>query len=115
MSPQDIAAARKHMASGLRAHQVAKMYGITERSLWRTLRWASEQELVRDGGVTNELRAGYVVKVNARGKGAALRINNLKMDTSTPTGKLMLKIMLERQRPKGFTAGASRRRSGTRR
>src|SRR5262249_46833500 len=42
-------------------------------------------------------------------KGAALRINNMKMDTSTPTGKLMLnvlgsiaqferEIMLERQR-----------------
>jgi DNA invertase Pin-like site-specific DNA recombinase len=42
-------------------------------------------------------------------KGAALRVNNMKMDTSTPTGKLMLnvlgsiaqferEIMLERQR-----------------
>ena len=27
------------------------------------------------------------------GKGAALRINNMKMDTSTPTGKLMLNVL----------------------
>lgn len=48
MSPQQIEAARKHMAEGgLKAHQVAKMYGVSERSLWRNLRWAAELEAVR--------------------------------------------------------------------
>src|SRR5215831_10708189 len=48
MTPQQIEAARKHMAEGgLKAHQVAKMYGISERSLWRNLRWAAELEAVR--------------------------------------------------------------------
>jgi hypothetical protein len=28
---------------------VAKMYGISERSLWRNLRWAAELEEVRAG------------------------------------------------------------------
>jgi DNA invertase Pin-like site-specific DNA recombinase len=48
MTPQQIEAARKHMAEGgLKAHQVAKMYGVSERSLWRNLRWAAELEAVR--------------------------------------------------------------------
>jgi len=48
MTPQQIEAARKHMAEGgLKAHQVAKMFGISERSLWRNLRWAVELEAVR--------------------------------------------------------------------
>jgi DNA invertase Pin-like site-specific DNA recombinase len=52
-------------------------------------------------------------------KGAGLRINNMKMDTSTPTGKLMLnvlgsiaqferEIMLERQREGIAKAKASK-------
>ena len=50
MTPQDIVIARKHMAEGkLKARQVAKMYGISERSLWRNLRWAAELEEVRAG------------------------------------------------------------------
>jgi len=48
MTPQQLETARKHMAEGgLKAHQVAKMYGISERSLWRNLRWAAELEAVR--------------------------------------------------------------------
>jgi hypothetical protein len=50
MTPQDITAARKHMTDGkLKAHQVAAMYGISERSLWRNLRWAQDLEKVRAG------------------------------------------------------------------
>jgi DNA invertase Pin-like site-specific DNA recombinase len=50
MTPQDITAARKHMTDGkLKAHQVAAMYGISERSLWRNLRWAQDLEEVRAG------------------------------------------------------------------
>jgi len=50
MTPQDITAARKHMTQDkLKAREVAKMYGISERSLWRNLRWASELEEVRAG------------------------------------------------------------------
>ena len=50
MTPQDIVMARKHMAEGkLKAREVAKMYGISERSLWRNLRWAAELEEVRAG------------------------------------------------------------------
>jgi len=50
MTPQDIAAARKHMTDGgLKARQVAAMYGVTERSLWRNLRWAADLEAVRSG------------------------------------------------------------------
>jgi len=48
MTPQDLVAARKHMSEGgLKAHQVAKMYGVSERSLWRNLRWAAEVDAVR--------------------------------------------------------------------
>jgi hypothetical protein len=50
MGPRDIVAARKHMLHGkLKAREVAKMYGIRERSLWRNLRWAAELEEVRAG------------------------------------------------------------------
>jgi transposase len=49
MTPQDITAARKHMTAGLKAREVAKMYGLSERSLWRSLRWAAELEMVRAG------------------------------------------------------------------
>jgi len=33
------------------------------------------------------------IEKHIAGKGAALRINNMKMDTSTPTGKLMLNVL----------------------
>jgi DNA invertase Pin-like site-specific DNA recombinase len=50
MTPQDIEAARRHMTEGrLKAHEVAKMYGVSERSLWRNLRWATDAEAVREG------------------------------------------------------------------
>ena len=50
MTPQDIVIARKHMAEGkLKAREVAKMYGLSERSLWRSLRWAAELDEVRAG------------------------------------------------------------------
>ena len=48
MTPQDILIARKHMTEGkLKAREVAKKYGLSERSLWRNLRWAAELEEVR--------------------------------------------------------------------
>src|SRR5262245_19015628 len=51
MTPQDLVTARKHMTQGkLKAREVAKMYGISERSLWRNLRWAQDVEEVRAGG-----------------------------------------------------------------
>jgi DNA invertase Pin-like site-specific DNA recombinase len=50
MTPQDIVTARRHMIDGkLKAREVAKMYGVSERSLWRNLRWAAEREEVRTG------------------------------------------------------------------
>jgi len=50
MGPQDIVTARKHMAEGkLKAREVAKMYGISGRSLWRNLRWAQDLDEVRAG------------------------------------------------------------------
>jgi DNA invertase Pin-like site-specific DNA recombinase len=49
MTPKDITNARKRMSEGLKAREVAAMYGISERSLWRNLRWASELEEVRAG------------------------------------------------------------------
>jgi DNA invertase Pin-like site-specific DNA recombinase len=49
LSPEDITNARKRMAEGLKAHEVAAMYRISERSLWRNLRWASELEEMRAG------------------------------------------------------------------
>ena len=50
MTPQDITTARKHMTDGkLKAREVAKMYGVSERSLWRNLRRAAELEEVRAG------------------------------------------------------------------
>ena len=43
MTPQDITTARKHMTAGnLNAREVAKMHGVSERSLWRSLRWAAD-------------------------------------------------------------------------
>ncbi len=50
LTPEDVVAARKHMTTGLKAREVAKMYGLCERSLWRNLRWAAELEEVRAGG-----------------------------------------------------------------
>jgi DNA invertase Pin-like site-specific DNA recombinase len=48
MTPQDIEAARRHMTEGrLKAHAVAKMYGVSERSLWRNLRWAADVETIK--------------------------------------------------------------------
>jgi len=50
MTPHDIVTARRHMTEGkLKAREVAKMYGVSERSLWRNLRWAAELEEVRAG------------------------------------------------------------------
>jgi len=37
------------MTAGLKAREVAKIYGLSERSLWRSLRWATELEEVRVG------------------------------------------------------------------
>jgi DNA invertase Pin-like site-specific DNA recombinase len=48
MTPQDVAAARRHMTEGkLKAHEVAKLYGLSERSLWRALRWAADTEALK--------------------------------------------------------------------
>jgi DNA invertase Pin-like site-specific DNA recombinase len=50
MTPKDITTARKHITVGkLKAREVAAMYGVSERSLWRNLRWATELEEVRTG------------------------------------------------------------------
>ena len=50
MTPKDITTARRHMTEGkLKAREVAKMYGVSERSLWRNLRWAAELAEVRSG------------------------------------------------------------------
>jgi hypothetical protein len=37
------------MTAGLNAREVAKMYGLSKRSLWRSLRWAAELDEVRAG------------------------------------------------------------------
>jgi len=51
LTPEDLVAARKHMVEGkLKARDIAKMYGVSERSLWRNLRWAQDLEEVRAGG-----------------------------------------------------------------
>jgi DNA invertase Pin-like site-specific DNA recombinase len=47
MTPQQIETARKRMTEGLKAREVAAMYGVSKRSLWRNLRWAAEIEEVR--------------------------------------------------------------------
>jgi DNA invertase Pin-like site-specific DNA recombinase len=48
MTPKDITTARKHMTVGkLKAREVAAMFGVSERSLWRNLRWAAELEEIR--------------------------------------------------------------------
>ena len=31
----------------LKAREVAKMYGISERSLWRNLRWAADVDILK--------------------------------------------------------------------
>jgi hypothetical protein len=31
----------------LKAHEVAKLYGLSERSLWRNLRWASDAKALK--------------------------------------------------------------------
>jgi hypothetical protein len=50
MTPKDITTVRRHMTEGkLKAREVAKMYGVSERSLWRNLRWAAELAEVRSG------------------------------------------------------------------
>jgi len=51
LKPQDLEAARRHMTEGkLKAREVAKMYGVSERSLWRNLRWAEDAKAMRSGG-----------------------------------------------------------------
>jgi DNA invertase Pin-like site-specific DNA recombinase len=48
MTPAQIEAVRQRMASGeLKAHEAAKLHGISERSLWRNLKWATEAAAVR--------------------------------------------------------------------
>jgi len=48
MTPEDIEAVRKRMKAGeLKAHEAAKLFGISERSLWRNLRWASDVETLK--------------------------------------------------------------------
>jgi DNA invertase Pin-like site-specific DNA recombinase len=50
LSPEDLTTAKRHMAEGkLKAREVAAMYGVSERSLWRNLRWAQDLEDVRAG------------------------------------------------------------------
>jgi hypothetical protein len=41
--------AQTHEGEWPKAREVAKMYGITERSLWRNLRWAAEIEAEHSG------------------------------------------------------------------
>lgn len=51
LKPQDLEQVRRHMSEGkLKAREVAKMYGISERSLWCNLRWAADVETVKRGG-----------------------------------------------------------------
>ena len=48
MTPQQIEAARQDMKERkLKAHEVAAIHGISERSLWRNLRWAADAEAVK--------------------------------------------------------------------
>jgi DNA invertase Pin-like site-specific DNA recombinase len=48
MTPQDIEAVRRRMAAGeIKAHEAAKLHGITERSLWRNLRWVADIEAAK--------------------------------------------------------------------
>jgi DNA invertase Pin-like site-specific DNA recombinase len=47
MSIKDLGAARRHLDEGLKAHQVAAMYQVSERTLWRNLRWANDVEELR--------------------------------------------------------------------
>ena len=49
MTPQDLVVARRHMTEGkLKAREVAKMYGVSERSLWRNLRWAADVAALKE-------------------------------------------------------------------
>jgi DNA invertase Pin-like site-specific DNA recombinase len=48
MTPQQIEAARRDMKERkLKAREVAAIHGISERSLWRNLRWAADVEAVK--------------------------------------------------------------------
>ena len=48
MTPEQIESVRRRMAAGeLKAREAAKLHGISERSLWRNLRWAADVEAVR--------------------------------------------------------------------
>ncbi|MGH8430109.1 MAG: hypothetical protein ACREUF_06870, partial [Solimonas sp.] len=48
MTPEQIESVRKRMAAGeLKAREAAKLHGITERSLWRNLRWAADVDAVK--------------------------------------------------------------------
>ena len=53
MSPQDITTARRRLDEGLKAHEVAAMFKISERSLWRNLRWAADVETLKDANAAN--------------------------------------------------------------
>jgi hypothetical protein len=37
------------MSEGSSKREVAKMYSVSERSLWRNLRWAADAETTRKG------------------------------------------------------------------
>jgi DNA invertase Pin-like site-specific DNA recombinase len=49
MKSQDLVKARQQLTNGkLKARDVAKLYGVSERSLWRNLRWAADVEAQKE-------------------------------------------------------------------
>jgi DNA invertase Pin-like site-specific DNA recombinase len=49
MTPQQIETARRHMTEHkLKAREVAKMFDVSERSLWRNLRWAADLKALKE-------------------------------------------------------------------
>jgi DNA invertase Pin-like site-specific DNA recombinase len=50
LKPQDLEQARRRMAEGLKAREVARIYRVSERSLWRNLRWAADIEALKGNG-----------------------------------------------------------------
>jgi DNA invertase Pin-like site-specific DNA recombinase len=48
MTPQDIETVRQRMAAGeIKAHEAAAIHGVSERTLWRNLRWATDAKTVK--------------------------------------------------------------------
>jgi uncharacterized protein YjcR len=69
LTPEDIVAARKHMIDGkLKAKDIAKMYGVSERSLWRNLRWAAELEAQRQINARLDALTEVLVEAATRGE-----------------------------------------------